>query len=351
MRESRLGLKAATVTPEGKDDVGSPNRILREAARRPGDHPDRPADPRRDAGGGRALPDRRGSDGRRRRLRRRTGPRGARRRRVRLAHRADLAQRLPGGGRVQLPHGRRASAARSTAARSGPSAPCTRGMLKEEMDAAAERHPDVPYSPVLIDATYAGLITGAADAPLVIPALNRDGDCLSDFVLPMFGSIAGAESVLLALDERLRAAGRHGRGAARHGARAAGQGHRQPDGDDPGGRGAAALRGGAGPRGGGERPRARSTRRVLEAVAAGVRTPDLGGHASTTGFTDEVIGRVRTKIDVWSSLWLTSALTAALRVWDRRARCGPGEGPRPVAPDRAGASRAAPRSSAAAGKG
>jgi 3-isopropylmalate dehydrogenase len=30
MRESGYGLKAATVTPEGKDDVGSPNRILRE---------------------------------------------------------------------------------------------------------------------------------------------------------------------------------------------------------------------------------------------------------------------------------------------------------------------------------
>src|SRR5919201_173507 len=31
MRESGLGLKAATITPEGADDVGSPNRILREA--------------------------------------------------------------------------------------------------------------------------------------------------------------------------------------------------------------------------------------------------------------------------------------------------------------------------------
>src|SRR3954468_6990365 len=31
MREAGFGLKAATVTPEGKDDVGSPNRILREA--------------------------------------------------------------------------------------------------------------------------------------------------------------------------------------------------------------------------------------------------------------------------------------------------------------------------------
>src|SRR5688572_13780020 len=30
MTESRFGLKAATVTPEGADDVGSPNRILRE---------------------------------------------------------------------------------------------------------------------------------------------------------------------------------------------------------------------------------------------------------------------------------------------------------------------------------
>src|SRR2546423_2660660 len=31
MRETGLGLKAATITPEGAGDVGSPNRILREA--------------------------------------------------------------------------------------------------------------------------------------------------------------------------------------------------------------------------------------------------------------------------------------------------------------------------------
>src|SRR3954447_10229754 len=30
MRSAGLGLKAATITPEGADDVGSPNRILRE---------------------------------------------------------------------------------------------------------------------------------------------------------------------------------------------------------------------------------------------------------------------------------------------------------------------------------
>ena len=81
--------------------------------------------------------------------------------------------------------------------------PVYEGMLKEEMDAAAERHPEVRYQPVLIDATLAGLVGGAAADPLVIPALNRDGDLLSDLVLPLFGSIAGAESVLLALDADL----------------------------------------------------------------------------------------------------------------------------------------------------
>lgn len=82
--------------------------------------------------------------------------------------------------------------------------PVYEGLLKEETDAAAQRHPGVPYFPVLIDASYAGLVGGARDAPLVVPALNRDGDCLSDLVLAMFGSIAGAESVLLALDDQLR---------------------------------------------------------------------------------------------------------------------------------------------------
>jgi isocitrate/isopropylmalate dehydrogenase len=44
---------------------------------------------------------------------------------------------------------------------------------------------------------------------------------------------------------------------------------------------------------------------VLEATASGVRTPDLGGHAGTTEFTTDVVARVRTKIDVWSSLGAT----------------------------------------------
>ena len=84
--------------------------------------------------------------------------------------------------------------------------PVYEGMLKEEMDAAAERHPEIRYDPQLIDATYALLLSAAGDAPLVIPSLNRDGDCLSDLVMQLFGSIAGAESILLAFDEDLQPA-------------------------------------------------------------------------------------------------------------------------------------------------
>ena len=45
---------------------------------------------------------------------------------------------------------------------------------------------------------------------------------------------------------------------------------------------------------------------VLEACATGVKTPDLGGHASTSEFTDDVVARVRTKVEVWSSLGSTA---------------------------------------------
>jgi isocitrate/isopropylmalate dehydrogenase len=78
--------------------------------------------------------------------------------------------------------------------------PIYEGMLKEETDAAAARHPEVAYEPQLIDATFALLLAAGGD-PLVIPALNRDGDILSDFVLPLFGSIAGSESLVLAFGE------------------------------------------------------------------------------------------------------------------------------------------------------
>ena len=41
---------------------------------------------------------------------------------------------------------------------------------------------------------------------------------------------------------------------------------------------------------------------ALEAVAEGHRTADLGGHVGTSEFTDEVIRRTRSKLEVWSAL-------------------------------------------------
>ena len=41
---------------------------------------------------------------------------------------------------------------------------------------------------------------------------------------------------------------------------------------------------------------------TLEAVSEGVKTADLAGHHGTTDFTNDVIRRVRTKIEVWSAL-------------------------------------------------
>jgi isocitrate/isopropylmalate dehydrogenase len=190
--------------------------------------------------------------------------------------------------------------------------PVYEGMLKEELDAAASRHEAVAYQPVLIDATYAGLLSGATDGPLVIPALNRDGDCLSDLVLPMFGSIAGAESVLLAFDENYDTT--VAMAEAPHGTAPALQGK------DLANPLAMILACGAVLRHAADRPEAerheaerheadgveRASRAVyeaaLETVASGAKTPDLGGHAGTTEFTDAVIERVRTKLDIWASL-------------------------------------------------
>jgi isocitrate/isopropylmalate dehydrogenase len=174
-------------------------------------------------------------------------------------------------------------------------------MLKEEMDAAAERHPDVDYQPVLIDATYAGLLSGAADVPLVIPALNRDGDCLSDLVMPMFGSIAGAESILLAFDDDF--AVDVAMAEAPHGTAPSLQGK---DLANPMAMllACAAVLGQAGAKGfaGAERASRAIYEGTLETTAGGVKTFDLGGHATTTEFTDAVVEKVRTKVEIWSSL-------------------------------------------------
>ena len=153
------------------------------------------------------------------------------------------------------------------------------------MDAAAERHPDVPYEPQLIDATFALLISSSG-APMVIPALNRDGDILSDLVLPLFGSIAGSESLLVAFGDdgvdrptALMAEAAHGTAPALEGkdvanpmamilAAAALLAHTDDEDCQQAGR---AIR-----------------EATLEAVAEGIRTADLGGHHGTTAFTDEV---------------------------------------------------------------
>jgi isocitrate/isopropylmalate dehydrogenase len=153
----------------------------------------------------------------------------------------------------------------------------------------------------LIDATYAGLLSGATDVPLVIPALNRDGDCLSDMVLPMFGSIAGAESVLLAFDENYDT--KVAMAEAPHGTAPALQGK---DLANPlamilacG----ALLRHAADRHGAGcERASRAIYEGALETIASGTKTPDLGGHSGTTEFTAAVVERVATKLDVWSSL-------------------------------------------------
>jgi isocitrate/isopropylmalate dehydrogenase len=305
MRASGYGIKAATITPEGADDVGSPNRLLREAVdgkviirtgrRIPGVTPvagvHYPISIVRmavgDAYGAKQW--REGDPGSSDEVAFRT---------ERITREVCRAVSEYAFRTAERMHGRVYGGPKWTVS------PIYEGMLKEEMDAAASRHSDIAYMPVLIDATYAGLLTGAADAPLVIPALNRDGDCLSDLVMPMFGSIAGAESVLLSFDDDFRT--RVAMAEAPHGTAPALQGK---DVANPMAMilACGAVLNYAADKGfaGAERASRAVYESVLEATASGVRTPDLGGHAGTTEFTDDVIARVRTKLDVWSSLGST----------------------------------------------
>jgi isocitrate/isopropylmalate dehydrogenase len=302
MRDAGLGLKAATITPEGHDDVGSPNRIVREGIggkviirtgrRLPGVTPiagvSFPISVVR-----MAVEDAYGAE------QWREGKAGAA---GEVAFRKERITRST--CRAVAEYAFRTAASMGARVYGGPKwtvSPVYEGMLKEELDAAAERHPDIDYMPVLIDATYAGLLSGAADRTLVIPALNRDGDCLSDLVLPMFGSIAGAESVLLAFDEDYRTT--CAMAEAPHGTAPALQGK------DLANPLAMILACGAVMHHAAERhgPAAeRASRAIygsaLETVASGIKTPDLGGGAGTTEFTTAVVDRIRTKIDVWASL-------------------------------------------------
>ena len=296
LRKCGFGIKAATITPEGAGDVGSPNAVLRKqidgrvivrtGRRIPGIRPlagvHAPISVIRmavdDAYGAKEW--REGHDldewaFRTEKISRRTSRIVAE---YAFSHAKRIDAKVFGGPKFTV-------------------SPVYEGMFKEELDAAAARHPDVRYEPQLIDATYSLLLATSGES-LVIPALNRDGDTLSDLVMQMFGSIAGAESTLLAFDDDgvvsvAMTEAPHGTAPALEGKNVANPmamilavasllGYMK--GDD-----------------------ARTASRAiyesaLEAVSTGTRTADLGGQASTTDFTDDVIRRVKTKIDVWSAL-------------------------------------------------
>lgn len=297
MRRHGYGLKAATITPETKNDVGSPNAILRQEVsgkvivrtgrRIPGVRP---------VGGVHApitivrmaVDDAYGA-----KEYRETGPDGEE-----WAYRLEKISR--GTCRAVAEYSFRRARMVGAKVFGGPKftvSPVYEGMMKEELDAAAERNPDVPYEPQLIDATYALLLTKDGEA-LVIPTLNRDGDCMSDLVLQMFGSIAGAESLLLAFDDDfeidvIMAEAPHGTAPSLEGKNIA----------NPMAMilaGAALLN---------EMPSAASDtaarairESLMEAVMDGVRTPDLGGHTTTTEFTNQVIERTRRKLEIWETI-------------------------------------------------
>ncbi len=294
MSETGLGLKAATVTPPERGGVGSPNRLLREGIdgsvivrtgrRIPGVSPavagvHHPIMVIRMAVGDAygAAEGREGADGE-------LGEVAWRTERIERSVCRQVAEFSFVAARMN--HGLVYGGPKWTVS------PTYEGLLKEEMDEAAKRHPDVIYRPVLVDAAYAGLMTENFDRTVVMPALNRDGDVLSDLVLAMFGSIAGAESVLLSLDEDLRprvamAEAPHGTAPSLQGknvanpmamllAEAALLDYAGVQRDDP------ALRDA------GQRLRDAT----LEGAAEGVRTFDLGGEARTSEVVDDVVSRL-----------------------------------------------------------
>jgi isocitrate dehydrogenase (NAD+) len=298
IRQYHVGLKAATITPEKAGDVGSPNAILRDVMdaeiilrtgrRIPGVRPVggiyapisivRMA--RDDAYGAREW--REGEPGS-------LGEYAFRTEKISrwvcravaefaFQHAKQNGAKVFGGPKYTV-------------------SPVYEGMFKEEMDAAAARHPTVRYEPQLIDATMALLITTSGE-PLVIPSLNRDGDLLSDLVLQMFGSIAGSESMVISLNQDgiidcVMAEAPHGTAPSLEGKNVA----------NP----MAMILAAAGLLSHMDEKELKTASRAiyeatLEAVYDGVRTADLTGSSATDQFTNEVIRRVKSKLEVWSSL-------------------------------------------------
>lgn len=298
IRDNGLGLKAATITPSGKGDVGSPNRILREeigaevilrtGRRIPGVRPIAgvyaPISVVRmaieDAYGAKEW--REGKEGsqdevafRTEKITRRVCQAVAE---YAFQHARYVKARVFGGPKFTV-------------------SPIYEGMFKEELDAAAERYPDVRYEPQLIDATFALLLATTGES-MVIPCLNRDGDLLSDMVLQMFGSIAGSESMVISLNEEgqvacVMAEAPHGTAPTLEGKNIA----------NP----MAMILAAAGLLTHlGEQAADNASRAIyeatLEAVYDGIRTADLAGSAKTNEFTNEVIRRVTSKLEVWATL-------------------------------------------------
>src|SRR5213594_4515853 len=163
LRETGYGVKAATITPEVSGDVGSPNAILRRAVdgrvivrtgrRIPGVRPlagvHAPISVIRmavdDAYGAREWREGHELDEwayRTEKISRRT---------CRIVadfafhHAQRIEAKVFGGPKYTV-------------------SPVYEGMFKEELDAAAQRHPDVDYEPQLIDATYALLLATSGEA-------------------------------------------------------------------------------------------------------------------------------------------------------------------------------------------
>jgi len=296
IKQTGFGIKAATITPGNPDDVGSPNALLRElidgqvilrtGRRIPSVRPlagvYAPISVVRmaveDAYGAKDWREGEGLDEvaySTRKLSRRTCRAVAE---FTFRHARRNGAKVFGGPKYTV-------------------SPLYEGIFKEELDFAAERYPDVRYDPQLIDATYALLLETTGE-PLVIPALNRDGDSLSDLVLKMFGSIAGAESIILSLDADFQI--KTVLTEAPHGTAPSLQGKNVANPMAMILAGAALLR----------NIRADAATRasraiyeaVMEAVNDGVRTTDLGGQSSTSDYTNEVIRRVKGKLEVWDAL-------------------------------------------------
>jgi len=291
-----LGIKAATITPEAKDDVGSPNAIIRDEIHgevilrtgrripsvRPLSGVYLPIAVIRmavdDAYNAKEWREGEGLDERSYRtekLSRRTCRVVAE---YAFRYAQNVGAKVFGGPKYTV-------------------SPIYEGLFKEELDAAAKRYPTVLYEPQLIDATFALLLDLNGEG-LVIPTLNRDGDILSDLVIRMFGTIAGAESQVLGLDDDLNL--RVVMTEAPHGTAPALQGKNIAN---P----MAMILAGAALLSHIDDPAAKQASRALyestlEAVHSGTRTADLAGSATTTEFTDDVIRRVSTKLEVWDAL-------------------------------------------------